>query len=508
MEPEAQGKGRLLPAILAASALAALLLVMAAGTGAGPGISPDSVVYIDAARHFAAGEGPLATDAHGDTRLVTTWPPLFPALLGFGTLLGLEPATAALLLNAWSHAALALLVGLLAWRCSGKAGAGAVAAWLVAVAPRAVNYASWVLTESLFLALTAGALLVLVGWLREGGWRRPAGAGLLVALACMQRYAGYAWLAALPLWILMQPGRAMRERVRAAAVFVGAALPLPLLWRVVIWASQSRLDSRSGTVGLPTWLHVKSLGHSISTWLVPETSPMPLRAAVALLAAGAMLTGAVYVVRRRADPSMAPGLLLLIVGGCYALLVAVTVVFLDRALQPEPRIVLPMLPLALVALAWTHSALRGRMRWAGFALVVLLGVGSLARSVWLVTELRDGLGYSSPEYRDSPTLKAALEQPGPLYASNPQPLILRGVPARALPLDGTIEYLMPLGVSPWPDTAQARRELREKLAEGGCVVWFNRDGRVDELKAELDLVTLAAYDDGELLVGRQAQARK
>ena len=52
------------------------------------------------------------------------------------------------------------------------------------------------------------------------------------------------------------------------------------------------------------------------------------------------------------------------------------------------------------------------------------------------------------------------------------------------------------------NTAEARRELREKLAEGGCVVWLKRDGPVDELKAELDLVTLAAYDDGELLVHR------
>lgn len=508
MEPEAQEKGRLLPAILAASALVALLLVLAAGTGAGPGISPDGVVYIDAARHFAEGAGPLATDAHGNARLVTTWPPLFPALMGFGALLGLEPATAALLLNAWSHAALALLVGLLAWRCSGNGRAGAIAAWLVAVAPRAVNYASWVLTESLFLALATGALLVLVGWLREGGWRRPVGAGLLVALACMQRYAGYAWLVALPMWLLLQPSRSIRERLRAAVVFAGVALPLPLFWRLVMWVLQSRLDSRSGTAALPTWLHVKSLGHSLSTWLMPETSPMLLRAAVAVLVAGAMLWGAVYVVRRRADPILAPGMLLLIVGGCYALLVAVTVVFLDRALQPVPRIVLPLLPLALVALAWALSALRGRLWWAGFVLVVLLGTGSLVRSVWLITELRDGLGYSSPEYRESPTLEAALEQPGLLYASNPQPLILRGVPARALPLDGTIEYLMPLGASPWANTAEARRELREKLAEGGCVVWLKRDGPVDELKAELDLVTLAAYDDGELLVGRQAQARK
>ena len=503
MEPEVQGKGRLLPAMLAASALVALLLVLAAGTGAGPGISPDGVVYIDAARHFAAGEGPLATDAHGEPRLVTTWPPLFPALLGFGALLGLEPATAALLLNAWSHAALALLVGLLAWRVSTREHAALIAAPLMATAPIAVLYAGRVLTEPLFMALTTGALLPLMAHSRDGRLRHLLWAGLLVGLACMQRYAGYAWLAALPLWLLLRPAR-----WRNAGVFLAAALPLPLAWRVVMWSSQSVLDSRAASFGWPTFLHVKSVAHSLSTWMLPETSPVALRAVAAGLVLAAAAAGVVWVFRRRREPAAVPALLLLLVVLGYCLVLGTTVLFLDRALLPEPRMLLPLLPPALVGLGWALSGLKGRARWAGFGLAALFGLGGLFRDVGVVSTLRAGDGYAASVWRDSPTLQAALEQPGPLYASNPQPLILRGVPARALPLDATIEYLMPLGVSPWPDTAKARRELREKLAEGGGVVWFNRDGPVDELRAELDLVTLAAYDDGELLVGRQAQARK
>lgn len=503
MEPEAQEKGRLLPAILAASALVALLLVLAAGTGAGPGISPDGVVYIDAARHFAEGAGPLATDAHGNTRLVTTWPPLFPALMGFGALLGLEPATAALLLNAWSHAALALLVGLLAWRCSGRALAALIAAPLMATAPIAVLYAGRVLTEPLFMALTTGALLPLMAHSRDGRVRHLVWAGLLIGLACMQRYAGYAWLAAVPLWLLLRPGR-----LRSTGAFLAAAIPLPLAWRVVMWSSQSVLDSRAASFGWPTFLHVKSVAHSLSTWMLPETSPVALRAAVAGLVLAAAAAGVVWVFRRRREPAAEPALLLLLVVLSYCLVLGTAVLFLDRALLPEPRMLLPLLPAALVALGWALSGLKRRARLVGFGLAALLGLAGLIRDVGVVSKLRAGEGYAAPEWRESPTLEAALEQPGLLYASNPQPLILRGVPARALPLDGTIEYLMPLGASPWANTAEARRELREKLAEGGCVVWLKRDGPVDELKAELDLVTLAAYDDGELLVGRQAQARK
>ncbi|MCB9936237.1 MAG: glycosyltransferase family 39 protein [Planctomycetes bacterium] len=503
MEPEAQGHRKLLSSVLAASALAALLLVLAAGTGAGPGVGPDGVVYIDAAGHIAAGEGPLATDAHGDARLVTTWPPLFPALLGFGTLLGLEPGTAALLLNTWCHAALALLAGVLAWRVSGRREAALVAAPLIATTPIALRYAGCVLTEPLFLALTTGALLPLLAHHREGRLCHLVWAGSLLGLACMQRYAGYAWLAAVPLWLMLRPGR-----LRNVSVFLAAALPLPLVWRIVIWTSQNTLDPRGASFGLPTFLHVKSLAHSLSTWLLPESSAVVLRAAAAGLVVLAVVAGGVCVLRRRREPEMAPGLLLVLVGLCYLALLGTTVLFLDRALLPEPRMLLPVLPLALAGLGWALSGLGGSKRWAAFVLAALIGLGGLIRDVGVVSSLRVGEGYAAPEWRDSPTLQAALEQPGPLYASNPQPLILRGVPARALPLEGTIEYLMPLGVSPWPDTAQARRELREKLAEGGCVVWFNRDGPVDELKAELDLVTLAAYEDGELLVGRQAQARK
>lgn len=497
MESEAQGKVRL-AAVLGGAALTALLLVLAAGTGAGPGIGPDGVVYIDAARQFADGHGPQATDAHGNLRLVTTWPPLFPALLGFGALLGLEPATAALLLNAWSHAALALLVGLLAWRLGGRVTGAAIAGWLMATAPIALLYAGRVLTEPLFMVLATGALLFALAHYRDGHLRHLVWAGLLVGLACMQRYAGYAWLAALPLWLLLRPGR-----LRNTGVFLAAALPMPLAWRAVMWVSDSALDPRAASFGWPTSLHVKSLAHSLSTWLLPESSPVALRAVAAGLVLMAAAAGVAWVVRRISEPATAPALLLLLVAVCYGLVLGSTVLFLDRALLPEPRMLLPLLPFSLAALGWALSGLQGRARWAGFGLAALIGLAGLIRDVEVAGTLRAGDGYAAPVYRDSPTLRAALEQPGLLYASNPQPLILYGaIPARALPLDGTIEYLMPLGNSPWPDTAVARRELREKLAQAGCVVWFKRDGPVDELKAELGLVTLAAYEDGELLVRR------
>ena len=114
----------------------------------------------------------------------------------------------------------------------------------------------------------------------------------------------------------------------------------------------------------------------------------------------------------------------------YSLLLAVTVMFLDRALQPEPRMLLPLLPLALVGAAW---ALRGR---AGFVVAALICLSFVARDVSIVEARRAGFAYMSIQWRESATLAAALElKDGPVYTNNPQPLILYGrTQPRTLPV--------------------------------------------------------------------------
>lgn len=495
-------------ALLAAAVIAASLVSFSTAP-AGPGLSPDGVVYVDVARHMAAGDGPVAFNAAGKTELVTTWPPLFPTLVSFGVMVGADALEAARWLNAFAFGLLCFLTGLLVWRVSGRREGALLAGWLLALSPRMLAISGGVFTEPLFLALVTGMLLLL---LRGGRWSL-LGAGLLAGLACMQRYAGYAFVAGGLCWLLQMRGETWQLRLKNGALFVAAASPLPLGWRVAAWLGSSGLDERSAGFTFPSATHFKAVAHSISTWLLPQTWPASIRAMFAAAIVLAMLAGVIYAIRQRlrteGTRTIDPGALLVaLCAVAYAALLAATITFLDPKLQPDPRLMLPFLPLGVVGLALAVNQLKANAFKLGLASCVLLLVVSALRTGDVASGLRDGAGYTSPRWRNSATLNAALEQSPDLriWSNNPQPLILYGQrAARALPISSGMDYTKPEGTPPYADNAVALEALRMGGLDGGVIVWFDNSGSPTELGLlirTLDLVPKARYEDGLLLEER------
>ena len=74
-------KSNTLPAVLALAMFGVWAILLA--TRPGIGVTPDSTVYIDAARNLAAGHGLTAFAADGQSRPLTHYPPLYPSMLAF-----------------------------------------------------------------------------------------------------------------------------------------------------------------------------------------------------------------------------------------------------------------------------------------------------------------------------------------------------------------------------------------------------------------------------------------
>lgn len=123
----------------------------------GPGMSPDSVTYLSAARNLAAGHG--YTDFTGQA--LTTFPPGYPALVAVLHVLGFSIATAARVVNAVSFGAVVLLAGTLIRRHTSSRAVALGATALVAVSPALINIASNAWSEPLFCALVLAFVLAL-----------------------------------------------------------------------------------------------------------------------------------------------------------------------------------------------------------------------------------------------------------------------------------------------------------------------------------------------------------
>jgi len=107
--PDASRKTILAIPVLAVIGMGSVLLA----TSVGMGVSSDSIVYVDSARHLADGEGYFTKADCGVKAPVIKWPPLFPMILSTFDILGIDPLLGARWLNAFLFGANILLVGVL-----------------------------------------------------------------------------------------------------------------------------------------------------------------------------------------------------------------------------------------------------------------------------------------------------------------------------------------------------------------------------------------------------------
>lgn len=203
--------------------------------------TPDSMLYVDAARNFAKGRG-LASNVFGlnqpgaslDASLpvpFTTYAPLYPIVIAGALRLGPEAAEAALLVAALGWLAVVLLGWALARRAWGGAAGRLAAALLVVSAPlHESGTAAW--SETLAVALLLASFLALPARAgeRAGGraraWDRLALSGLCAGLAFASRYALLPVTALGLVAVLVRGARAgaWRRAIVDAAVWGVAAL--------------------------------------------------------------------------------------------------------------------------------------------------------------------------------------------------------------------------------------------------------------------------------------------
>lgn len=451
---------------LLAAALAAMVLA-GISTAAGQAFTPDSVVYLQGARNIAAGQGYAACDAHGTLQPVLHWPPLYPALLALGEWTGLGAEAAARWLNVLAHGALALLAGLAVWRGVNRTSAGVLVALLCAFSPTLLRLNAHLWSEPLFLCLGIACALSLQAWLSRGraGWF--AVAALLAGLACLQRYAGLAFVAAGGAAIvvaLRSTRRPWPATLGLATAWTAAAMVLPVAWMARNFSVAGRTGTRQWLLEGPTIEHVKAAGYALATWFGPNVvAPVKIGfAAIALALLCALCLGAVRTLRREHN---LPVLLCLSFGAGYALLLGATIVLFDNGTPLDERLTSPLLLCALVG-GGLASGIMPEHRGAALrtALAVLL-LSYIARGVATTQDAVDDSHYRAATWRDSGLVAAARQAgPGPLASNRPLVLLANvDSPCAQWPEESVTELLDPKGAKPFPDVAAARAELLTRL---------------------------------------------
>ena len=486
----------------------------------GLGLVNDSAAYVEGAENLLAGKGYVRTSGGGELKPITHFPPLFSLLLAAFSLTGLELLPAARLLVTLLFGITILLTGLCVYQISRSLVFALLGALLLATSDVFLGAHAMLLSEPLFLALMLGTFLALEKGLERPAWAWLAGAGFLLSLATLTRYAGLSLALTAGLAILLV--RWSRPWKALLALLAGAA-PLPLAWLLY-----SRLTAGTEAVGnrLVVW-HPPALqtlfeaAKNLLTWLAPDDllAAAPFFGRLLSLFSLLLLPGLLawligWALRRNGATRRTGGLAwaLALQVLVYLGFLVVSLTLFDASTPLNERILSPaylvMLVLFAGGLGWGWSWLRQRKtswRWAIPVAALFFASFSVVDGVAALRQLSsDGLGFAHSGWQESAAIQAVRDLPPvTLYSNKPTAIYL---------LTGRSAYITPTpsdavtGLERVDFEADLAEMQQRVLAGDAVVVLFGlRDSADPEESALYNILAeglpMLANFSGDVLLG-------
>ena len=426
-------------ALAAVALLPAALVVVASRDG--PGVTADSVGYVAAARHFAAG----GEFRYWDGTPFTTWPPGLPLILGTLIKVGVDPLVSTLVLNVLSAITLVALTYLIGRRLLSFPNIGLVPAALVAIALPTVRVHSQLWTEPLFTVLCLATIWLLMRMIQNGtSTSGVIAVAACVSMACSLRYIGIALLPVVGVSLLTGEARRGLPQAlgRAAAVVAlsGIGIAVLALRNLTLVGSLLGSSSRSSASLRPL---IRTTLANLGGWIAADArvgTTVAVFVGAAIL--GMAIVGVFFLARNVALWRVAVPLVAFIAS--YLIVLVISLLSVNALL--DFRYLAPLLPpmaiLVVVAVSSLWSlATRPMPRADGnqpsrvrrLASVVLGATSIVVVGVYLAANAsgsvsfalrmgRSGGGYNSDQKLESPLARAAGSVPGTpgLLTNDPQ----------------------------------------------------------------------------------------
>ncbi len=490
--------------ILLALGVIAAVMVIKSTSLYGPGISSDSMHYISTAEHLREGKGYY----NWLEEPYTHWPPLFPTLLGFMGLMGIETVQGARYLNTVSFGLIVFLSGVvLAQRLKSRLlilfGATTV---LLLPAMLRINVYAW--TDPLFVIFVVLFALSIVKFLETNKLKFIMLAGVWTALACLQRYAGLPIIMAGTALILLYAQKcSIIGRFKYSVIF-GTLSFAP----VGVWLVRNRMVASTFAakyrLHLDTTLYQELVktADSLTPWFV--TAKISLTARLVIVAVLILLLVAAVVLKRciankeqHSGGMLARAAIVLIVIYTIFVLTAAVYAGVDSDHRKYAPVYVFILLLILIGVEAVGKLLGLALRkeWVGYLVVTCLC------TIWLVfyrlPTVRKEMAYYSkygiPGYNsmlwhhsEATNWLKTHKLDGNVFSNEPPPVFLySGIIARMSPRRG--------------DDLEDFRQLMSTTQENYLVWYYNNWRRhlydLDELESMFKLELVIHFRDGAII---------
>ena len=428
------------------SILGATLLMVSMRWGVG--LSPDSAVYIAAARNLLTSEGLNAFSDPGELAPLTHYPPLYSILLAGWRIFGVDPMEGARWLSALVFAANIAMVGLILYTSTHSLWPLVFGAILMIDSLPMIQLHSMAWSEPVFIFFVLLSLFLLTLYIdRPARWPLVA-ASLAVALGFLTRYAGLALVATGVLVILTQGRIEWKHRLKDAAI-LSALSCLP----IAIWVIRN-ISVSGSAINRRLAFHPPGVGHfqaaldTLSAWLLPaRVAPMwvsPILVGCLFVLVLAAVLGELRQVRKeQSEGSSQLRWLITCFLASYVFLLIIFVSLLDAHTPIDNRILSPayvgllILVVSLGVCSFLNLALKNVFRSALIVLVLGFSTFQLTEVIDSVSHsYREGIGYAAQPWRESPLIRhlRGWDASGSIFSNAPDAIyLLSGHPAVMIP---------------------------------------------------------------------------
>lgn len=492
-------------------------------TPRGVGVGYDSMFYLTSADSLRQGHGLSWVAGGGELRPLVHYPPLYSVVLAALAWAGVDALRAATWLAGLLFGLNIGLVGAILLRVTRRGWIAVAGAALALASPVFIDVHLEVMSEPLFLAWLLLTLACLWSYWREPRLRPLIAAGAATALAYLTRYVGGAVVATGVLVIAVAPQGSGRRKLGHLALYAGLAL-LPIaawyLRNLVLTGTATNRLLIFHPVALAT---LRAAAGTVSSWLLPSTAPVWLKAGILLTVAMGFVATALWAWWRafwsaqyreagpdRRKDALRLATVLVAFAAVYVVFLAASLTFFDASTKLDSRILSPVFLAAMMAILALVATLPRVGRIGGLILVGALAASYVVRSLPVLDEMRlSGRGFNSCEWQASETIAWVRTLPADtlLYSNEAFPILyLTGIPAYWVP-----EAYDSVKGTPRPDFGAQMETMRQRLRQPGSVlvVFTGSHYRVelppiDELTA--GLAQIANMSDGEIYTDPSSRA--
>lgn len=405
MNENSRRTSALLMLVFAAAGACVLMILV---TRQGVGVSPDSTIYIKAARSLLAGNG-FSVDGEP----LTHFPPVYPMLLALtGFLQQEDPIGTGRLLAVVCYGVNLFLFGLAVQMCTARsipATTGAVLFFLCS-APILLTHAT-ALSEAPFITFYLAAFILLSLYIARPAPYLLLSAALMAGFAIAARYVGITLLPPMLIALFFFSDRPLKNRLKNIVLTMFCAL-LPLaVWLIRNMAAVNSPTDRTLGVHLFNMQQAEVLINTIHDFMLPMPLPGWIRGVFVSLFFVFLTVGLLQEKAHFKRFTSSNCIVLPVLCGLFFLtyigFLVVSISFFEAHIPLDNRILLPAL-LALmitgIRLAWTFSQTSER-RNIGYGLAVFALVITALNGYRSIPEAMDvhlnGRGYTSVYWRNS-----------------------------------------------------------------------------------------------------------